>query len=82
MGKYLPSDWDGAVTTCDTCGNDAPDVSRTVGRKAGGPRECSRCFIGRVVNEACSEYEARALRTELTQEIKRPSLPWAGTVRS
>ena len=76
MNKYVPADWTGATTTCHTCGNDAPDVPRTVSGE--GPRECSNCFIGRVVNEACSEQEARALRAELTQEIKRPSTPWGG----
>jgi len=78
MSKYVPTDWPGPVTTCRTCGNDAPDVPRVVGGKIGGegPRECSNCFIGRVLNEACSEQEARALRAELTSEIKQPSTPW------
>lgn len=79
MGKYVPSGWTEGVTTCDTCGNKAPDVSRTVDRRSGGPRECSRCFIGRVIGEACSEQEARDLRAELSREIHRPSVPWSRT---
>ena len=60
MSKYVPNDWTGPTTTCRTCGNDAPDVPRSVTGE--GPRECSPCFIGRVLNEAVSEQEARALR--------------------
>lgn len=78
--KYIPTDWPGPVTTCQTCGNPAPDRARTIkGRSdasAEGPRECTLCFVGRVLNETCSEAEARDLRAELGREIRKPTVPW------
>lgn len=76
MGNYVPSDWTGPTARCHVCGNEAPDVKRDVGDVDSGARECTRCLIGRVVNELCTEGEARALRAELTGEIRHPSLPW------
>lgn len=76
MGKYVPVDWTGPTTFCRVCGNKAPDVSRTVTDDPDGPRECSRCFIGRVLNEVCSAQEARDLRAEVAAEIKQPTTPW------
>lgn len=72
---YVPADWQGPVCGCRFCGNPAPDVTRSLDA-ANDWRECSLCFIGRVLNETVSPDEARLLRAELAQEIKRPSLPW------
>lgn len=71
MGQYVPADWKGATDFCETCGRDAPDFKRKNDR-----RECSRCFIGRVLLEVASEQEARELRAEMGREIRKPSLPW------
>lgn len=75
---YVPNDWPGKVALCHACGNDAPDYPRVTGDDPDGlaPRECTPCFIGRVLNHVATEGEARALRSELFQEIRRPSTPW------
>ena len=80
---YVPKDWADAgkpITMCSCCGNRAPDVARSDRLRSphqqdaepDGARECSPCFIGRVLNEACSDDEMRELRREIMTELNRP----------
>jgi hypothetical protein len=42
---YVPLDWAGPITTCELCGNQAPDLVREKGPDA-GKKVCEPCYEG------------------------------------